>query len=236
MATTPAQQRGLDLIATMSDVARLDAPLPRGLTLFGVGQAQVMAGLDALERRTRRSAWNMNPNPSFDPEDAAYELEDRSTARGVDLQMVTTPRTVRLNPLLTSFSPKLLLGPVTTRLIVVDQQVAVLQGPDTTAGETTAWIATSGDLLQAALDVWAAVVAESQPALPDGAAPPLNHRQLAIARAVCLGNTDAAIARAVGVSQRTVERDISVIMTVTQATSRAEAVLNMLGRGRQSRT
>ena len=56
-----------------------------------------------------------------------------------------------------------------------------------------------------------------------------------MARGVCLGSTDAAIARQLGVSERTVAREVATILRVTGAGSRAEAVLNMLGRGRQSR-
>jgi DNA-binding NarL/FixJ family response regulator len=57
-----------------------------------------------------------------------------------------------------------------------------------------------------------------------------------VARGVCLGRTDAAIARQLAISERTVARDVAAILEVTRAGSRVEAVLNMLGRGRQSRT
>lgn len=68
-----------------------------------------------------------------------------------------------------------------------------------------------------------------------GESPPLNQRQLAVARSLCLGRTDATTARQLGISQRSVTRDVAALMDVTGATSRAEAVLDMLGRGGSSR-
>lgn len=133
-------------------------------------------------------------------------------------------------------SPYLLLGPVLFKCIVIDSQLAVIAGPDTVEGDTTAWLATDGEFLASSLALWKATVAQSRPALPVGAAPPLNRRQLGVARGVCLGRTDAAIARQLAISERTVARDLAAILTVTEAHSRGEAILNMLGRGRQSRS
>lgn len=220
----------------MNEVAHPRLTPPAGLSLLGVGQAEVMKALAAAELKTRKSAWGLHPWPSFDPEDLSYVLDARSRARGIDLGTITPARTLRFNPLITSLSPNLLLGPVLFKCIVIDREVAVIAGPDTVDGETTAWLANRGELLNRALELCDATVAESHRALPEGTEPPLNLRQLDVARGVCLGRTDAAIARHLGISGRTVARDVAAILTVTQAHSRSEAILNMLGRGRQSRT
>ncbi|MFC7485770.1 response regulator transcription factor [Knoellia pratensis] len=172
----------------------------------------------------------------FDPEDVSYSLDARSRDRGIDVQTITLPRTLRFNPLLTSLNTNVRIGPVLFKCIVVDGRMAVVAGPDTVDGYTTAWLASSGEFLERALAVWHATFAESRPALPEGAEPPLSPRQLDVARAVCLGKTDAAIARQIGTSERTIARHVAAILEITEANSRAEAVLNMLGRGRQSRT
>ena len=225
----------LALMARMHEVVSSGSLVGSPLTLLAVGQTQVVTELTRLERRTQRSAWSLNPRPSFDPEDGAYALEARSRGRGVDLQMITPARSLRFNPLLTSLSPEVRLGPVLVKAILVDEQAAVLAGPETAAGDTTAWLARNGEFLDRTLELWGASVAESEPALADGTQPPLDQRQLDVARGVCLGRTDAAIARRLGISQRTVARDVAAILDVTRSRSRAEAVLNMLGRGRQSR-
>lgn len=231
-----AQHRALGLVARMNEAAHPGRALPHGLALLGIGHAAVAHAKAELERRTRASVWSLQPRPAFDPEDTSYELDERSRARGVDLRMITTRRSLRLNPLLTSLCTGVHVGPVVAWLIVIDRRVAILDGPVTPAGDPTAWIATAGPLLTAALDVWDRTWSESSPALADATRAPLLPRQVEVARAICLGRTDAAIARQLGVSERTVARDVAAILDVTGAGSRAEAVLNMLGRGHRSRT
>lgn len=231
-----AQALALSLQGRMNEIAHVGRPAPAGLALFGVGQSEVMAGLARLESMTRRSARSLLPNITFDPEDPGFDLNPRSKGRGIELEAITSARTLRLHPLWTSFCPWTRVGPVSLRMILVDDQFAVLEGPATPAGDTTAWLASGGELVDHARELWAATWSESRPVLEPGEAPPLNARQLNVARGVCLGKTDAAIARQVGISERTVARDVSTILDVTGAGSRAEAVLNMLGRGRQSRT
>lgn len=231
-----AQGLALALMRRMNDVAHPGRVLPSGLTAFGVGQSEVMRRLATLELRTRRSVWNTNPTLTFDPEDSAYDLEARSRDRGIDSQTITAPRSLRFNPLLTSLNLGVRLGPAMVRCIVVDEQLAVIAGPETADGDTTAWLATGGEFLDATLQLWQATWDQSRPALPDGVPPPLNRRQLEVAKAVCLGRTDAAIARQLAISERTVARDLAAILKVTEAHSRGEAILNMLGRGRQSRS
>jgi DNA-binding CsgD family transcriptional regulator len=231
-----AQRLALALMGRMNEVAHVGQPLPPGLSLLGVGQREVMSRLDALETRTRRAVWNSVPTLIFDPEDVSYQLDSRSVRRGIDVQTVTLPRALRFNPLLTSLNPHVEVGPVLLKSIIVDEVLAVIAGPDTVDGATTAWLATDGTFLEDAIAVWHATMAESRPALAPGESPPLNERQLEVARGVCLGRTDAAIARQLAISERTVARDVAAILEVTRAGSRVEAVLNMLGRGRQSRT
>jgi DNA-binding NarL/FixJ family response regulator len=48
---------------------------------------------------------------------------------------------------------------------------------------------------------------------------------------MCVGAKDQSIARALGTSPRTVERDIRTVLSELGASSRTEAVLLMRGRG-----
>lgn len=232
---THAHGLALALVGRMNEVAHPGRALPQGLALLGIGHAAVAPVKAELERRTRRSVWSLQPHPRFDPEDDSYDLDARSRARGLDLVTITTARALRLNPLLTSLSPGVRVGPVVSWMILIDRRAAVLDGPTTPEGEPTAWIATSGPFLEAAVELWDATSAESTPALADGTPPPLGPRQLDVARGVCLGRTDGVIARHLGISERTVARDVAALLEVTGARSRTESILNMLGRGRRSR-
>lgn len=220
----------------MAEIALSAAAAPPGLSQFAVGQGPIMRRLSDIEAQTQQSVWGTNPEVAFDPENPALELEARSAARNIDMQTITTERALRFNPLFTSFTPQVRLAPVTMRMIVVDERLALLEGPASERGEAEAWIATSGEFLQRALELWQATWQESRLALAPGAAPPLNPRQMSVARAMCLGRTDAAIARALDVSLRTVARDVAAVMALTGADSRASAVLAMLGRGRLTRS
>lgn len=225
----------LELQAKLNELAPTARAHPEGIRLLGVGQARLMAALAHLERRTQREVLNMQPRLTFDPEDLAWDLHDRSAARGVTLTLIVPPRTLTFHPLLTSLGPEVLFGPVTMQGILIDQSVAVLPGLTTADGDPLAWLATGGEFLDDARNLINTTIAESVPARAPGVERPLNRRQFEVARMVCLGRTDAAIARQLGISERTVARDIVVVLTVTGAKSRGEAILNMLGRGRHSR-
>lgn len=227
------QKLGLKLEASIHRVAVGEDPTPDGLALFATGQPQIMDRLARLERQTRRSVWSTNPQRRFDPEDPADALDERSLARGLDFQEITTARAVRFHPLLTSMAPWTRVGPAPYKCLIVDRRVAILAGPPTPSGDPRAYIATAGPMLTSALDLWEISFVESRPLLPADKAPPLNRRQLQVARALCLGQTDASIAHSLGVSPRTVARDVTEIFAVTDARSRSDAVLAMLGRGRQ---
>jgi DNA-binding NarL/FixJ family response regulator len=115
--------------------------------------------------------------------------------------------------------------------MVVDESRLIVEGPDTADGDRTAWYTTRPDVLAAVLELWHDTYALSHPILPPGQAAPLSERQLEVARLMCVGAKDQSIARALGTSPRTVERDIRTVLSELGASSRTEAVLLMRGRG-----
>lgn len=216
--------------------ARASSDRRRGVALFGVGQEEIMLGLERLEAGCERSVWNANPTCGFDPEDLSLQLNERSRSKGVDFRTVASARAARFHPLLSSIEPEARVGPAVLKFIVVDGRTAVVEGPDTSTGDTTAWLILDRGLLADLTSMWSALWDVSRPLLDDNIAPPLASRQLEVARLMCVGHTDASIARALALSPRSVARDIALIMHVTQSRSRPECVLAMLGRGRYSRT
>ena len=172
--------------------------------------------------------------PQYDPEDRSFDLEERSRRRGIDVQRITTRRAVALNPLLPSLVPNVRVGPAWIRCILVDRRFAVVEGPRSSSGDPSAWLVTEGAALAMALQLWDATLQESSPVVVDARTPRANARQLDVARRMCLGHTDGAIGRALGVSTRTVERDVRAIMQLTGDRSRGAAILSILGRGRHS--
>ena len=211
------------------DVDVLDEGATR-VRLLGEGMAGIAEGMQRLEPVARASVWNMQPTMSFDPEDPAFELNDSSRARGVDLRLVTTVSTSRVHPLLGSMYPVTRIGPVFTRAMIVDERLAVVGGPRSATGSLTAWTSTDPGIVGQLLEIWELCVRLSQPLVTEDT-PLLDHRQLQVARLLALGQTDQAMARRLGISVRTVEREVRAVLGFLGARSRTEAVLEMRGRG-----
>lgn len=198
---------------------------------LAVGLAGLVTELRRLEPTAERSAWVLQPRYYYDPEDPGVELTHTAAARGVQTLLMTRPATVKTHPLLSSIFPTTRLAPVFLRAMVVDERRVLVGGPDTAAGERTAWYTTRHDVLDAVLDIWHRTLALSTPILSPGTQPPLSRRQLEVARLIAVGEKDVSIARLLDMSARTVERDVRAILTELGARGRTEAVLLMRGRG-----
>ena len=202
---------------------------PAGVTLIGRGTVEILAGLSRLAPKARRTVWNIQPSLPFDPEDRLHPLDERSKARGVDLQLITSQYSVNKNPLLTSTHPTVLVGPVHVQTILIDQACAVVAGPSTPSGDGTAWLVTQTDLVAAIARIWLETRHLSRVALPEGVPSPLTKRQCAVARRMAAGAKDSTIARELGVSARTIVTEVEAVFQLLGTTSRCEAGLLMRG-------
>jgi DNA-binding CsgD family transcriptional regulator len=196
-----------------------------------VGMPALVEHLRWIQPTAERSAWVLQPNYFYDPEDPGVRLSYAAQASGVQTLLVTRPMTVATHPLLASIYPSTRLAPVFLRAMVVDEEQVTVEGRDTVAGERTSWYTTRPDVLDAVLEIWHRTLALSTPILEPGTQPPLSRRQLEVARLLAVGEKDVAIARLLQMSPRTVERDVRAILSVLGAGSRTEAVLIMGGRG-----
>ena len=227
-----AEVRELRTLADMvrdelGDAARAGARGMRRLT--GVGD--IVDELTLLEPQARRSVWSMQPRADFDPEDPGYELVESSRSRGVATQLVTRANTLSVNPLLGSIYPNARIGPVFMTAIVIDEETVVVEGLDTVDGYSTAWLTSRADFVVPVLDIWRRTLAQSRPLLAPGEEPALTQRQVRVACLLALGEKDQTIARRLGLSGRTVEREVRVVLQALGARGRTEAVMLMRGRG-----
>jgi DNA-binding CsgD family transcriptional regulator len=196
-----------------------------------LGVQALVGQLRRLAPAAARSSWVLQPEYSYDPEDPGVALTRSLRARGVETELITLPSTVATHPLLSSIFPNTLLGPVFLRSLVIDGRHAIVGGPPDAAGRRVAWYTTVPDVVDAVIDLWKATVPLCRPILEPGKRPPLSERQLEVARLMCVGEKDQTIARALGLSPRTVEREVHRILEALGASSRTEAVLLMRGRG-----
>jgi DNA-binding NarL/FixJ family response regulator len=202
------------------------------------GAALPLVGLPALVLQLKRIApaatstsWVLQPQYAYDPEDPGVALTRSARARGVDTELITLPATTHTHPLLSSIFPSTLLGPVFLRALVVDSRQAIVGGADDALGRRVAWYTTVPEVVDAVVELWKATVPLCRPILEPDEPAPLNDRQLEVARLVCIGERDRAIAHTLGLSPRTVEREVHRLLEVLGAGSRTEAVLLMRGRG-----
>lgn len=204
----------------------------RGADLYRlVGLRELVVQMRRMEPSAGQAAWVLQPRYFYDPEDPGVALTRDARNRGVETLLITRPATVRTHPLLPSIFPNARLGPVFLRAMVVDEARLIVEGPDTADGDRTAWYTGRPEVLEAVLELWHDTYALSQPILPPGRSAPLSERQLEVARLLCVGEKDQSIARTLGTSPRTVERDVHTILGELGASSRTEGVLLMRGRG-----
>ncbi|WP_020141591.1 LuxR C-terminal-related transcriptional regulator [Terracoccus sp. 273MFTsu3.1] len=201
-----------------------------GFRRLGVGAEQIERNLaTAVEPLTHRSVWSIQPLMNFDPVDGSRTTNARSIERGLTLITITTERTLRLNPLLSSEKPDVRVGPAQFQCIIADEATAIVAGPLSEDGFPTAWLATRSDVVDRVLSLWHETLARSRRAVPEGTSPPFTPRQCLVARRLVVGTKDAAIARELGVSLRTVAADISHLVTQLGAPNRAAATLALRG-------
>lgn len=196
-----------------------------------VGAPALGLELVRIQPTARESARVFQPHYGYDPEDRGVPLTRQARERGVETELITRAATVETHPLLSSIFPRTLLGPCFVRALVIDGRQAIVGGADAVDGTRVSWITDIPELVHAVDDLWQATLPLCTPILAEGESPPLNERQLEVARLICLGEKDDAIARMLSVSVRTVEREVATVLTVLGARSRAEAVLAMRGRG-----
>lgn len=204
-----------------------------GFILIGTGTESPPPALAELEAKTRSSVWNLSPIAFYYATRDSRELNRRSAERGIDSRAVNLPHGRRHDPLHTSYcatiSTQLREGPVFLRMILVDEECAVLYGAPTANGEPTTWAATHPPIVELARTLWHSTWASSTPVLPEGQPPPFTPRQVEVAFLLVDGLTDQAIARRLGVSPRTVATEIARISSVLGVSGRAQAAAALAG-------
>jgi len=196
-----------------------------------IGVQALVLQLKRVAPAATRSSWVLQPQYSYDPEEPGIPLTRAARSRGVETELLTLPSTVETHPLLSSIFPRTLLGPVFLRGLVIDGRHAIVGGPGDATGRRVAWYTTAPQVVDSIVDLWRATLPLCRPILEPGEQPPLTDRQLDVCRLLCVGEKDQAIARALKLSPRTIEREVHEVLATLGAGSRTEAVLLMRGRG-----
>lgn len=195
--------------------------------LLGEDSTAVRQNLAPLEALTRRSAWKLSPG-SADPRSLAVDLNNHSRARGIDLRLVLDLVALGRPIAATDQASRdrVRLAPVHVQMMLIDERLVVVEGPVLRpyAG-ASGWLLDEPGITAAACALWHETWARSAP-LPEEALV-MTDRQRAVASGLIDGETDAAIARRLRVSTRTVAAEVRFLMNAVGASSRYQAAMRL---------
>ncbi|MGN6634473.1 MAG: helix-turn-helix transcriptional regulator [Oryzihumus sp.] len=199
------------------------------LQLLGRNGDEARARFPFVERHATRSVWALSPDPA-DPRGLQAAATEQSRARGLDMRIVLDVEAVHGG--LVAGSPehldRVLVAPVSLHMILVDQRAVILEGPRLDRHGTSCWLVPEPGVVQAAVALWEVTLRNAAP-LPEHVVQ-LTERQRAIANLLLHGLTDAAIARELGVSVRTVATEVRHLMDATGATTRYQTAMRLFQR------
>lgn len=203
-------------------------PRVRSLGTFASAYAEHGA---AIARSIRHSVWHMTVAPSWSavrtatPLGGAHQLH-----KGVEMRYVTTPLGLRRLPLLSSHHhPYLRVGPVVESVLIVDGGRIFFAGPTGTPAAADVWESSDPRVVAAAMRAFDATWREAEPAHEPHEEPPFTRRMVTIGFHLTEGASDREIARALGVSERTVSAEVAEIVRRLGARSRAHAIAVISG-------
>ncbi|GAA1239257.1 helix-turn-helix transcriptional regulator [Oryzihumus leptocrescens] len=199
------------------------------LQLLGRNGDEARERLPFVERHASHSVWALSPDPA-DPRALQAAATERSRARGLDMRMVLDLAAVQGGPVAGSREhlDRVLVAPVFLHVILVDQRAVILEGPRLDTHGTSCWLLPEPEVVQAALALWESTLSHAAP-LPEHVVQ-LTERQRAIANLLLHGHTDAAIARQIGVSVRTVASEVRQLMHATGSSTRYQTAMRLFGR------
>ena len=224
----PVRAPGWGLLAQWHDL--IDARDPRFTLLAPV--SEVDEPLERMESSVRVSMWNAQRHHTIYAMRDSAEIDEGMRRRGVGLRFVLPRRIAeRRCPLASSFELGLRLAPVAHPLMVLDRRLVVL-GDST--GDSV-WTSSAPEVVEKATGFYEQLWQAAEPAVPEGEEPPFTRRMVDIAFLLVDGAADREVARALGVSERTVSSDVREMSRRLGARSRAHAIALISGGRRLTR-
>jgi DNA-binding CsgD family transcriptional regulator len=196
-------------------------PAFRFLGMTGTG-ARALAELLA---QVQTSAWNMQRMMNFHAMKEGRGLTDDARRRGVEFRVVVSPSAPVLNPVHSSYSPDLRVGPVGGPMLVLDGRHVVVPGFD---GDSI-WVSSDARTVEHGIRAYKAVWALSHRVVPEGEDPPLTPRMMDVAWLLADGASDRVISRELGISERTVSAEVREIGRRLGASNRARTIARICG-------
>lgn len=188
--------------------------------------SRVLEPLARIEVSIRESVWNAQRHHTLHASRSVAALGASLERKHVTFRYVVPRRVAEHRcPLLSSIEPEARLAPVAHPMMICDGRRVIL-GDST--GETV-WTSVAPDVVADAVAFYERLWGSAEPAVPEGEQPPYTPRMVQIAYRLVDGCTDREIARALGVSERTVSADVREMSRRLGARSRAHAIALIAG-------
>lgn len=146
----------------------------------------------------------------------------------IQFSILVPEHAVRRCPLLAAPGTGIRICPVPFDVTLVDDHVAMIEGPASPAGDPVLYASTSDDLVGPLRRMRDDLLAMSED-VDDLVIDAPSVRQLEVARGIARRDKDTATARRLGTSVRTVEREVAAIVALLDAQNRHEAALILDG-------
>lgn len=196
------------------------------LVLIGEDRDTARACINGLAAQARRSVNSLSVRVSIQGLAIARRGDDLAAEQGIDSRGVIDHWGLNAE-LRAAMTPaeraRHRVGCVNQRMIILDRRAVVTDGPPVRSAERSTWLVTEPAIVALAVRVFEASWREGRPL--DEVAPPttaLTERQRHICALLLAGQSEAAIARDIGASPRTVTYDIRAIMEELGASGRVE--------------
>jgi DNA-binding CsgD family transcriptional regulator len=202
-----------EFIAAVVSVVRSD----RRASRLGRTAAETRASFPELLARTRHSVVSATPTVHFEMVEAAAALNAASVARGLSTGSFASGYDVHpaAMPSRDATERRWLADGLTDKFLLLDERAVITTGP-----EDSAWLITDQTVVELARRIVRDARGRARPLDRFGT---LSARQRTIALRLIMGDTDTTIARAMGLSARTVAKEFAEISRQLDAPSRFAA-------------
>lgn len=195
------------------------------LRVLAVGEEQIRLQFCELSQSIT-TFWTMQRGASLAATAATLDASLRSLEFVTEGRMLIPEVAAQANPLEVTMAPgEVRYARCPGHVMILNRQAFTLSGPLTAAGDPTVWICNDPRLVEQAVKAHEQLWAAARPAQKPG----LTVRQGELLLRMVLGESDREIVKAMGISQRTLEREVARAQHLFGASGRVDLFARLAG-------
>ncbi|MDO5676570.1 MAG: hypothetical protein Q4G35_03570 [Propionibacteriaceae bacterium] len=193
--------------------------------VLALGEEQIRTQFIEISR-TVTQLWTMQRSASLAATAATLDASLRSIDLVHDARMLIPEAVAVQNPLeLRMAAGDIRYARCPGHVMILNRKAFTISGPLTPNGDPTVWICKDEALVEQAAQLHEQLWEHAKPASP----PNITVRQGEVLLRLALGSSDREITKLMGISQRTLEREISTAQQVFGASGRVDLLTRLAG-------